>query len=86
MLGDSQRFLTSVESVKNGFCVKHSKFSLDRLKHAAYLGLSIMALFLSACFPAVEKQLIAFSLIVGLKWIVAGRTERINILIKQGDN
>jgi len=59
-----------------------AKLSYAR-KQALYLGVSIMALLLSACFPVVDKQFIALSLILGAKWIVVGRTDRINIVIKQ---
>lgn len=85
MLGNPQRFLRPAESAKKDFCAKPTKFSWERLKDALYFGSSIAALILSACIPSAEKQLIAFSLIAGCKWIVSGRTERINILIKQGD-
>jgi len=56
----------------------------DVLKQTRYLCLSMTALLLSACFPVVDKQFMALSLILGAKWIVAGRTDKINILIRQG--
>jgi len=58
---------------------------LHTLKQARYFFLSIAALLLSACFPAVEKQLIIFSLITGAKWIVGNRVNKVNIIIKGGD-
>lgn len=52
------------------------------VKHGLYFGFSMIALLISACFPVVDKQFITLSLILGAKWIVAGRTDKINILIK----
>ena len=51
-------------------------------KQALYLGVSMTALLLSVCFPIMDKQFIVLSLILGAKWIVVGRTDKINIIIK----
>ena len=52
-------------------------------RQALYLSLSMAALLLSACFPVAEKQLLVLAIILGGRWIAAGRTDKINILIEQ---
>jgi hypothetical protein len=49
-----------------------------------YFCLSMIVLILSACFPAIEKQLITLALIIGIKWVANGSVGKINIIIKQG--
>ena len=72
------------EVVKRNVSIGSGGLSLwNRWKQARYFFLSITALFLSTCLPVAEKQLIVLSLITGAKWIMAGRTDRINILIRQ---
>jgi hypothetical protein len=73
------------EVVRRNVRVRARKPNLwNRWDRTRYLFLSIVVLILSACFPAVERQLIVLSLITGAKWIMADGTSKINILIKQG--
>ena len=58
---------------------KSSAISL--FKQARYLCLWVMALVLSACFPAVELQFLVLSIITGVKWIVDSRSGKTNIVI-----
>lgn len=54
------------------------------LRHDLYFYLSVLALFLSAYFPILEKQFIVLSIITGAKWAVARRPVNvINIQCKQ---
>lgn len=53
-------------------------------RESLYLCLSVVALILSAWFPAIEEQFLVFAIIAGARWIVVGRTDRINIVIRQG--
>ncbi|MDD3906218.1 MAG: hypothetical protein PHS46_06805 [Candidatus Omnitrophica bacterium] len=46
-----------------------------------YLCLWVSAIALSACFPAIEVQLLVSSVIVGAKWIAEGKTQKINIIL-----
>ena len=59
---------------------KGAKLS-DALKQAGYFCLSMVALLLSACFPAAELQLLVLGVIVGAKWIASGSSRKINIFI-----
>lgn len=53
----------------------------DALKQVRYFWLSMVALLLSACFPAAELQFLTLSVIAGAKWIVNGSSGKINIFI-----
>ena len=53
----------------------------DALKQVRYFWLSMVALLLSACFPAAELQFLVLSVIAGAKWIVAGSSGKINIFV-----
>ena len=46
-----------------------------------YLYLWTSGIALSACFPGAELQFLVLSVILGAKWIVEGRTDRINIIL-----
>jgi len=71
------------EIVKSNLSVESKEGNpLGVLKQNWYFGSSVGALILSACFPVVEKQLLVLSIITGAKWIVSGKSEKINIFIK----
>ena len=70
------------EVVKRSLRVKPKRVNLsDVLKQLRYFWLSMVALLLSAWFPAAELQLIVLSVIAGAKWIASGYSGKINILI-----
>ena len=52
-------------------------------KQALYLCLSMTALLLSARFPIAEKQFLVLAVIMGTRWIVVGKTDKIDILIER---
>ena len=71
------------EVIKRNVSFKSGTSNLwNGLKQTSYFCMSMVALLASACFPVVDKQFIALSLILGARWIVAGRTNKINIVIK----
>ena len=69
--------------VRKNLSPKSVKPSYSILRHSLYLCLSMLALILSALFPVVDRQLMVLSVITGLKWVVADRTSRVNIIIKE---
>jgi len=75
------------ELVKSNLLIRSKEVNLSGvLKQALYFCLSMVALILSGVFPMAEKQLIVLSLITGAKWIIAGGINKINILIKGGED
>lgn len=46
-----------------------------------YFWLSMIAILLSACFPAAELQLLVLGVIAGAKWIASGSSGKINIFV-----
>lgn len=70
------------EVVKRSLRVKPKRVNLsDVLKQLRYFWLSMVALLLSAWFPAAELQFLVLSVIAGAKWIASGSSRKINILV-----